>query len=274
MDNLGAALSAAEQHWFQPIVIYLQNAYASVHLPSHDSSHHIRVWNYCKELMHQLNEQGATLNFSPQQAIIASLFHDVGLTIDTGEFHGYQSRLLCEEFFKKNSHFSGEELQEVLFAIEHHDDKQFKGNVSQPINLTTLISTADDLDAFGLVGVFRYLEIYALREIAIENIPQKVLANLENRFANFKQNFEDIPALLSNQSRRYGIAKEFFEEMQRDFNQGIANVSESINIAKALIKSLVVNQHDIKTTVANGLVMNTNPKSIDFYVGLIDELEL
>lgn len=276
MDDFVTAISKAEQRWHKPIVNHLQSVYGSVHLPSHDPSHHFRVWIYCKELIYQLVTHGITLTFTAEQALIASLFHDVGLTVDTSEFHGYQSRLLCEQFFSNNPHLAVEGLHEILDAIEHHDDKRFKntGLRPNPINLVTLISTADDLDAFGLVGVFRYLEIYALRGITIEDIPQRVLVNLGNRFANFEQNFGHIPDLLSNHSARYEVVKCFFEQMRNDFITGISNVSDSINIANTIIGTLVESKQDIKTAIALGLVTNPNPKRVSFYVGVIDELGL
>ncbi|HZJ74564.1 MAG TPA: HD domain-containing protein [Perlabentimonas sp.] len=276
MDDLVPVISEAEQRWLKPIANHLLNVYASIHLPSHDASHHLRVWAYCQELMKQLVAHRVALNFTVEQALIASLFHDVGLTLDTGEFHGYQSRLLCEKFFNNNKHLTVEGLTEILYAIEHHDDKRFKnmGLKPNPVNLVTLISTADDLDAFGLVGVFRYLEIYAIRGIPIEDIPQKVLSNLDNRFANFKQNFGYMPILLDNHSSRYDVTKGFFKEMQNDFINGTSSLSESINIAQTLIISLVEKQYDIKTVIAHGLAMDASPKGVDFYLGLIQGLEL
>lgn len=276
MDGFVSTISKTEQQWLKPIVNHLQSVYGSVHLPSHDPSHHLRVWTYCKELIHQLVAHDISLNFTAEQALIASLFHDVGLTVDTGEFHGYQSRLLCEQFFSNNHQQPVEGLEGILYAIEHHDDKRFKGSGTKPnpVDLVTLISTADDLDAFGLVGVFRYLEIYAIRGIPIEDIPQKVLANLANRFANFEQNFGHIPALLSNHSDRYCVVKDFFEEMLHDFTMGIAKVSDTINIAQTIIHTLVESKQDIKAAIALGLVTNPNPKRVSFYVGLIDEFGL
>ena len=276
MDGFVSAISKAEQQWLKPITSHLLSVYGRVHLPSHDPSHHLRVWAYCKELMHQLVVHEVTLGFTAEQALIASLFHDVGLTVDTSEFHGYQSRLLCEQFFSNNHQQPIEGLEEILYAIEHHDDKRFKNADSMhgPIDLVTLISTADDLDAFGLVGVFRYLEIYALRGIAIEDIPQKVLVNLGNRFANFEQSFGYIPAMLNKHNSRYGITRVFFEEMRNDFANGMANVSDSISIAQSLICTLVESKHDTKTAIALGLAMGISPRRIGFYIGLKDELGL
>ena len=276
MDNLDSVISKAEQRWLKPITDHLQSVYNSAHLPSHDPSHHLRVWGYCKELLVYLDAHSVSLSFTAEQVLIASLFHDVGLTVDTGEFHGFQSKLLCEQFFNNNPHLSIEGLEGILYAIEHHDDKRFKGDTPRhkSISLVTLISTADDLDAYGLVGVFRYLEIYAIRGVEIENIPQKVLANLGNRFANFDQSFGFVPALLAKHQIRCSVTKDFFEEMHNDFANGMADVSDSINIAQTLISTLVKDQHDIKTAIVHGFSLGLSPKRINFFFGLKDELGL
>ena len=40
----------------------------------------------------------------------------------------------------------------------------------QRMNLLTILSVADDLDAFGFIGIYRYSEIYLTRGIDPEKI--------------------------------------------------------------------------------------------------------
>ena len=58
-------------------------------LPSHDHTHHMRVWNLCKVLLNEI----ATFNSRMDQSLvegvlIAAFFHDLGMATSTREDHG------------------------------------------------------------------------------------------------------------------------------------------------------------------------------------------
>ena len=208
-----------EDNWYSLLLSHIESLYLNHHLPSHDVGHHQRVWGYVKELLEEIDSKGIEVsNQLIEQAIVASFFHDTGLLLDNSERHGYKSRLICEQFFKENPKPAIQGLEEVLKAIEHHDDKTLKikndveNNVTS-VDLLTLISTADDLDAFGLVGVYRYWEIYSLRGVPKSEIPQRVIINLTNRLENFKGYFSYLENFVIHQEKRYTKTLNFYSTL-------------------------------------------------------------
>jgi hypothetical protein len=124
-----------------------------------------------------------------------------------------ESRRLCEEFFRKGDHPLPAGFPEILDAIEHHDDKSIRmssilGNPEQLF--LQLLSTSDDLDAFGYTGIYRYAEIYLYRNINQKELPVRILENLNNRFNNLKSIFEPLPDFMNRQEIRYWITYEFY----------------------------------------------------------------
>lgn len=210
-----------EKRWLLPLLNHCHKLFSGVFLPSHDHLHHYRVWNHAKDLMLMLAESG--YRFSPelpQQLILAVFFHDVGLIINHDEKHGMESRRLCEEFFKNGDHPIPDGFPEILDAIENHDDKSLQtgSGIEDPTRLVfRLLSTSDDLDAFGYTGVYRYAEIYLCRNVKPEDLPRRILENLNNRFTNLKSIFETIPHFLERQEIRYWITYEFYLGLSEAF---------------------------------------------------------
>ncbi len=194
-----SVLFAAEQKWLQAILADHQQIYKDVWLPSHDSGHHYRVWNNaCKILPAFLPKDQPVSSTFAEQLLIACMFHDTGLVINSGFDHGKQSALFCQNFL--NSHALDEEFEisEVLEAVIRHDDKQYDKTSGFSL-LHRMLTLADDLDAFGIIGAYRYAEIYLLRGIPVDKIPAAVLNNAGERFAFVKAE------LGMNLIREYGI---------------------------------------------------------------------
>lgn len=245
---LSDIIFCVEKVWYKPIKNYITTLYVGTHLPSHDVGHHIRVWEICKALMFELNKCGFSFAKSfVENAIVASLFHDTGLIVDRSEKHGLASRKFCEQFFKENPTFTLSEMDVTLDAIEHHDDKSLKEiksiSISEGVSLTRLVSSADDLDAYGYIGIFRYLEIYLLRNVPFEQLPQKVMLNLWDRFANFENYFSAFPKLLDSQRQRFNVTYSFFSKLYK-------NEEDSVKIADALKNCLIDRQMDILQTIS------------------------
>ena len=279
MTALKESFVNAEQKWFGVIVDYLMLLYQNVHLPSHDISHHIRVWNICKKLLMEIDRVGIPVsNELVEQALVASLFHDTGLLRDKSERHGRQSRLICEQFFCKQAHLQASNLTPVLNAIENHDNKSLKAvkqdSKSPKSDLLTIISTADDLDAFGYIGVYRYLEIYSLRGIPFKSIPEKVISNLDVRYENFKRSYSMLTNFYRMYKELYDLAKNFYLNVEREVNSNSGEYGEYSLICKNLIDSLVDRKLDIKGAIAHGILSNSSEVSLNFLISLKDELEI
>ena len=81
--------------------------------------------------------------------------------------------------------------------------------------IVNIVSTSDDIDAFGMIGVFRYIEIYAIRGVDKNILPNMVLENLSNRFQNLKYTFSYLCKVVEEQEVRYKKARSFFSRVQK-----------------------------------------------------------
>ncbi len=270
------SIKRAESLWKSTLINYLQHLYRNTHLPSHDLNHHLRVWEYCKQLLLELDKVGGLCyNFTVEQVLVACLFHDTGLIYDRGERHGYQSRLICEQFFNEYPSLTIDGFDMVLHAIEHHDDKSVKsgeGGNAQQVDLVTLVSTADDLDAVGLIGVFRYIEIYSLRGVSDQLMPIRVIDNIRNRHANFSRNFSFINDFSENHHKRYSDALTFFENLQHEQKADCKQQGDYIQITQLLVDCLINQQIDVDSTIQKGISESSNPVVETFFKGLRNEL--
>jgi len=219
MNDLNHLIHNIENKWLERLYSACQELFTKTHIPSHDHEHHKRVWIICKEILGELNKSKAIDTYLLESCIIASFFHDTGLTKTLSENHGRESRLLCVKFFNENHIEKPENFDLILDAIEKHDDKEYKNNHSDPYSLLSILCTADDLDAFGRIGVVRYTEIYLLRGMSLNELPLAVIENLDKRFSNFKKHYSFIPVLYKKHEIQYLITRDFFEEMDKEFKK-------------------------------------------------------
>jgi HD superfamily phosphodiesterase len=183
-------------------------------LPSHDHLHHGRVWHNAALLLSRLYGSGMVNDpRMAEKAIIAAYFHDTGLTVNRGADHGTESRQLCSEFLKKCD-FVESERNEILDAVERHDDKSYPA-LSDPASLAAVISVADDMDAFGEKGIGRYLEIYSLRGVPDKTIPAMVISNITSRFRHLESTYSMFPDLVCKQKKRAKTVTDYFAEKKR-----------------------------------------------------------
>jgi HD superfamily phosphodiesterase len=266
-----------ENEWLKVLHRHIDLLYHNTHLPSHDVEHHLRVWNFCRDLMYELDLVGIKVDRQTLEGVlIASLFHDTGLIVDKSEEHGYQSRLYCEQFFKNNSDRHVANLSDILTAIERHDDKKVKcpsqnGNKDLE-SIHSIVSAADDLDAFGYIGILRYVEIYLIRGISVDLLPKAVIKNLQNRFTNFQNSYSFIKQFVHKHRARFEIAFSFFEciEKPKVTNKGIANANREI---VCLLKDcLIERKMDIFPTIDFALNNYHSQEINNFFCELRDEL--
>ncbi|MDA3779025.1 MAG: HD domain-containing protein, partial [Bacteroidales bacterium] len=174
-----------ENKWLNKLYNLSKLSFNKCHLPSHDQNHHLRVWHYCKEIIQNNDRIKYFSYFDIENIIIACFFHDIGMTKTIDIRHGIESRKICEIFFAQNKSIKPKGYIEILDAIEKHDNKEYKKKKKDLLYILSVLSLADDIDAYGIIGVLRYLEIYYLRDNNILKLSDDILINLEKRYNNF-----------------------------------------------------------------------------------------
>jgi hypothetical protein len=207
--NLTATLESAEHKFKQILDEYFITVYDERSLPSHGLNHHRRVWNRARELTLLLAANNLIEdNLFPYGLIIACYLHDIGMSVDPGIRHGHHSRDICSGFLKKNNLRESDYLK-VLDAVENHDNKEYE-TVAGNYSLLSILSIADDLDAFGFTGIYRYVEIYLTRGISPADLGLLIPENARRRFNNFEKIFRFSEELVNRQQKRFDIVDNFF----------------------------------------------------------------
>jgi hypothetical protein len=202
-------IESAEEKYKQILEDFFISVYPENHLSSHGIDHHRRVWKYTRDLIRLIpsKSNGQITRFA-SEAIIACYLHDIGMAFDPGPKHGKLSRDLCGKFFTDYK-IPEKDWTEVLDAIENHDNKDYTSNHSGN-ELLTVLSVADDLDAFGCIGIFRYTEIYLAREIGFGAIGNMIRENARKRYDNFIKTFGSVDELVIKHWERYYLLDMFF----------------------------------------------------------------
>jgi HD superfamily phosphodiesterase len=196
----------------QELEDFFSRHYPAEILPSHGLDHHRRVWGYARELL----QYSESYKFSFDRTfihklMIACYLHDIGIAIDPGIKHGHYSCEICKKFLEEQK-LQESDYQDLLSAIENHDDKEYRGSDNQNL-LLIILSVADDLDAFGETGISRYLEIYRVRGIEKEKMDKAVCDNAEKRFRNFENHFVKYPSLVEKHRERYNELINYFSDV-------------------------------------------------------------
>jgi hypothetical protein len=211
MMKLNGLIKSAEHKYKKILEDFFILTYNEKSLPSHGIDHHRRVWNYAKEITNLLAACNTIDDpLLPDKLIITCYFHDIGMSVDPGFRHGNHSRNLCIKFLEIN-HLKKSDYSEVLLAIENHDNKEYR-RPSAGYDLLTILSVADDLDAFGFIGIYRYSEIYLTRGINPTGMGHLIMENAQKRFDNFINCFGFADSLVQKQRWKYEILKNFFIE--------------------------------------------------------------
>ena len=207
--NLTGTIESAEKQFKQILEDFFISVYNEKSLSSHGIDHHRRVWNYAKDLIRliPLMNKNQIIRL-PSETIIACYLHDIGMAVDHGPIHGKHSRDLCKTFFVENK-IPENNWIDVLEAIENHDNKDYISNSTRN-DLLSVLSVADDLDAFGITGIFRYSEIYLAREIGFEKIGYMIRENARKRYDNFIKAFGSFDELIAKHWERYYLLDMFF----------------------------------------------------------------
>jgi hypothetical protein len=207
--NLTLTIESAENQFKQILEDFFISVYNEKSISSHGIDHHRRVWRYSKDLLQLIHSEN-TLQISQltSKLIIACYLHDIGMSVDPGEKHGRYSKDLCIDFMVKNN-INQNDYNDTLEAIENHDNKNYPENEITN-NLLTILSVADDLDAFGFTGIYRYSEICLKRGIIPEKIGYLICENAEKRFKYFTRKFGSSKEFFEKHKKRYEVLNNFF----------------------------------------------------------------
>jgi len=207
--QIAAIIETSEKDLIPALETFFNKIYKKGQLTSHGLDHHRRVWKYAKELLQYIEKKDSFEHIYINKLLIACYLHDIGMSIDTGERHGRYSREICRKFLRENN-LNESDYQDLLQAIESHDNKEYSDNITG-YNLQMILSVADDLDAFGETGISRYLEIYRERSIEKNKIGIAVRDNARKRFENFERFFGRYPELVAKHQKRYLVLVNYFK---------------------------------------------------------------
>lgn len=246
-SNMKEIIKQIEDNYLAITYHYVQEIFSGHHLPSHDHTHHFRVWQYAKEYLAELNQYENPLNFEEVLSIFFScFFHDTGMSVSLEKLHGKASRKLFDKFISELPIPGIFNYKETCKAIEKHDDKEaiamgitgFSGND----HTLAILSVCDDLDAFGAIGILRYAEIYLLREIPMHGISEKITENLHFRIKNFKKSTRHLPDFLSRHHNRAKFSMDFF-------NHAANCDSKEYGFLEVVQKQIIENKMDYRQFV-------------------------
>jgi hypothetical protein len=130
------------------------------------------------------------------------------MSVDSGVKHGKHSSELCFRFLRENN-FQVNDFTDVLNAIEYHDNKDYSDNSIQD-DLLKILSVSDDLDAFGIAGIYRYAEIYITRGVSYKSLGNRIIENAEKRFRNFLEVQGLNEEFIEKHRLRYNVLTDFF----------------------------------------------------------------
>ncbi len=235
-ERTAKCIDLSEKEWNPILLPFLRKLFSDSRLPSHDYYHHLRVWNYLKYLMLSLAEEKNFDKSYTDNAIFAALFHDTGMIETLGPKHGENSKKICINFIENSTEMNSANFEPAFTAIVNHDKKEYKEKNTQTDNLSVLLPIADDLDAFGRIGILRYYEIYYLRGITEKEIPGMVVKNLQKRWEHFNFHFNKFKRIEEFHRNRFQESYKYYERLDKAYRQfdscGETPVVELSNLLK------------------------------------------
>ncbi|MFO7940889.1 MAG: HD domain-containing protein [Bacteroidales bacterium] len=226
--QLASTINKIEAFWFPKLLPFLEKLFNEQPIPSHDHLHHIRTWTHAKRLLNTIAKENAISTDLPEKLLIACLFHDTGLTINIDEKHGEAGVEICRSFFSTPP-ISEEAFNDILEAIKNHDNKQYKEIRQSPAELFTILTTADDLDAFGALGIVRYIEIYSMRGIKLPMLARKANKNLQRRFTHFMQQYGHYTELAAYYKEKAAYGTKLLERLTNREDTEAQKLYQQIN---------------------------------------------
>jgi len=213
-------IGQVESTWLELLNNHVQHLFSNTFLPSHDHTHHRRVWNNCRKILKAQSKDYPELDLSlVEGVIIAAFFHDTGMVRSTGMEHGPLGKEICRSFFserEKRKHLAPPvRFPEILVAIEKHDSKDqqiYRGiQPDKSPDILGMLSVADDLEAMGTIGIYRYSEIYLKRGISMKDLGVCVLKNSAERYRNISRGCNFCTDLRKEFRQKYDNLVSFYD---------------------------------------------------------------
>jgi len=261
MNDIEALLAYTEKKYLRDLYEHTKALFKEEPIPSHNEEHHLRVWKYASAIVTELSRNSVIIGLTDlENLIISAFFHDTGLIYDNGPRHGRSGALLCKQWLEERSPDERIDPDKILHAIENHDNKEYsvysslitEGRISIP----AVLNVCDDLDAFGITGIYRYSEIYLLRGISPEDLGNQVLSNVSCRFINFMKQCQDLPSLIEIHTPRYRQVKEFFEQYNKqltDHTEGESHKSGPYAIVMLFYRHISEKDISLETICDSGM---------------------
>lgn len=229
----------AEDRWLKNAVEEVQGCFKNVWLPSHDYIHHLRVWEFAKDIVQAYEKNGDEFTYEYIEALLlACMFHDAGLSVTIDESHGDKSKEITQAFFEKNPLVANEYMDEMLEAIVLHDDKTYSNVAaagSTP-GLYQVLTVADDLDAMGALGLYRYIEIYYSRGIGTNTMLSRIEENIKSRIKFIRSKLEFDEELFQRHYERYQRAFYYIKLLtENDLENIVGLFAEKITINDTIL---------------------------------------
>jgi HD superfamily phosphodiesterase len=271
--DLKTSVESAEIQLKQILESFFISHYDENSLPSHGIDHHRRVWKNAAELLLFLAEKKLVDDDRlPVKLLIASYLHDIGMSVEKGVRHGRYSRELCNVFFSENG-IDANSLADVLDAIENHDNKEYTTKISK-YNLLSILSVADDLDAFGFSGIFRYAEIYLARGIDFHDLGTLIQQNAVTRYNNFVNTFGFLEDMKLKQKARLDILNQFYDcynELAPSYEFKLTKPSGYCGVIE-IFAGMSENKKVLKDIIAENLNRHDDSVMRWFFNGLASEI--
>jgi HD superfamily phosphodiesterase len=278
VKTIDSTLKTVEEKWLQTLFTRCKEIFSQTYLPSHDESHHFRVWLFAKQLIRELEKANYSFDVNRiEKIILAIFFHDTGLSVEPGAEHGRFSRRFAGEFFKQSPVKPPDGLDEVLTVIEKHDDKEYAGTFAQPSaspdGLFLVVNASDDLDAFGITGIYRYAEIYLLREIQGKDLAIQVQENSAIRFRGFFSVYGFLGPFAEHQRIRYQILQKFYNDLIFQHKTGtVSKITGPSAVIQQIQQSVLEKKLPLKQLIREAETTSNDPYVLDFFRLLGDEV--
>jgi HD superfamily phosphodiesterase len=223
-------LDSIEKDSLPEIRTYLEEHFSQTFLPSHDHSHHLRTWKIARDILMEMGTIDDHIAHEFIEAVMYSvLFHDTGMTITKGERHGHESAKIYRNYVHTVMTAPPAMHEEIVQTILEHDQKNHRyylppGSSGQSA-LLAVTGAADDLDALGTIGIYRYAEIYLHRGIPLRSLGNRIMENAATRFNTFVKAFALLPGFIGKHTRRYQELIDFFDR----YNQQLLTESNPDN---------------------------------------------
>ncbi len=270
--DLVKAIEVSEKNYLHLLEYFFAGEWKDTFLPSHDIDHHRRVWKYACELMASgPPSDTAALSDMVSKTLIACYLHDCGMSVNQGPEHGFHSRILAEKFFRLNN-IPESFFSDILPVIENHDKKDYNTD-NNPFPTASVLAVADDLDAFGFTGIYRYSEIYLARGVPYDSLGDMVLENASKRFDNLIRLFGCHTQLVRKHEDRFLILKDFFLRYNKEASppsSGKATVHQDIIRS---LENILKERTPLPLFCTSRLEDSTDPDVIRFFEGLLGELQ-